>query len=160
MNDATGSPPARGVFSLLVLLVLVLAVTAQLITGFLLVFRPGTALLAAHVAGGAVAVVFTLAEWCWLCMTRAGRYRLKGFLAPGSGPAQWSEAAFLLVATVTVAIGALLAAMLHARTGLPFGPVLAAHRGLAVAVAVLYVVHSLLSMRRPRVDSPPGSREP
>jgi len=150
MNRATQPAPARGAFSLLVLLVLVLAVTAQLITGFLLAFRPGTALLTAHVAGGVVAIVATIAEWAWLCATRAGRYRLKSFVAAGSGPAQWSEAAFLLVATTTVALGALLAGMLHAHLGVPFGPVLEAHRALAVAVAVLYVVHSLLSMGRSR----------
>lgn len=150
MNHATQPVPARGAFSLLVLLVLVLAVTAQLVTGFLLAFRPGTALLAAHVTGGVVAVAATIAEWAWLCATRAGRYRLKSFVAADGGPAQWSEAAFLAVATVTVALGALLATMMHVRLGVPFGAVLEAHRALAVVVAVLYVAHSLLSMRRPR----------
>ena len=150
MNDATGSPPARSLFSLLVLLVLVLAVTAQLITGFLLVFRPGTTLLAVHVTGGVIALVFTLAEWSWLCATHAGRYRLKKFLARGSGPADWSEGAFLLVATFTVAVGVLLAVMMHVPTALSFVPVLTTHRVLAIAVAALYVVHSLLSMSRSR----------
>lgn len=150
MDHATRSPPARSVFSLAVLLLLVLAVTAQLITGFLLAFRPGTTLLAVHIAGGVAALVFTVAEWSWLCATRAGRYRLGKFVAADSGPAEWSEAAFLLVATATVALGALLAAMMHARTGFPFGPIFAAHRTLAVAVAVLYVAHSLLSMHRSR----------
>lgn len=150
MNRATQPAPARGAFSLLVLLLLVLAVTAQLITGFLLAFRPGTTLLAVHVAGGVAALVFTVAEWSWLCATRAGHYRLRKFVAADSGPAEWSEVAFLLVTTVTVALGALLAAMMHAKLGLPFGPIFAAHRALAVAVAVLYVAHSLLSMRRSR----------
>lgn len=150
MNRATQPAPARGAFSLLVLLVLVLAVTAQLVTGFLFAFHPGKALLTAHVAGGVTALAATIAEWAWLCATRAGRYRLKSFVAAGSGPAQWSEAAFLLVATATVTLGALLAAMMHGRLGLPFGAVLEAHRALAVAVAVLYVAHSLLSMRKSR----------
>jgi len=150
MDHATRPAPARSVFSLLVLLVLVLAITAQLVTGFLLVFHPGTTLVKIHVAGGVAALVFTVAEWLWLCTTRTGRYRLKGFVGAGSGPAEWSEAAFLLVATVTVALGALLAAMMHGHLGSSFEPVLEAHRALAIAVAVLYVIHSALSMRRSR----------
>lgn len=142
--------PARGAFSLLVLLVLVLAVTVQLITGFLLAFQPGKALITAHIAGGTVAIVFTISEWIWLCAAPAGRYRLKKFVGTGSGPTEWSEAAFLLVTTATVAVGALLAAMMHGRLGLSFGPVFETHRALAIAVAVLYVAHSVLSMRRPR----------
>ncbi len=150
MNHVTPLPPARGTASLIVLLLLVLAITAQLVTGFTLMARPNGALLMAHIAGGIVAVVLTLAEWLWLTATHAGRHRLAGFASPRSGPAEWSEAAFLIVATVTVVFGTLLAAVMYLGLQLPFGPLFGIHRALAIAVAVLYLAHTALSMRRAR----------
>lgn len=150
MNHATQSPPTRGATSLIVLLLLVLAITAQLVTGFTLMARPNGALLAAHIAGGIAAVVLTLAEWLWLTATHTGRRRLAGFLSAGSGPAEWSEAAFLIVATVTVVFGALLAAVMYLGLQLPFGTLFGTHRALAIAVAVIYLAHTALSMRRAR----------
>ncbi|MGH8427618.1 MAG: hypothetical protein ACRES7_06520 [Gammaproteobacteria bacterium] len=140
----------RGLFSVLVLLALVLAITTQLITGFTLMVRPNGALLAAHIAGGIAAVVLTLAEWLWLTATRAGRDRLAGFLVTDSGPAEWSEAAFLLVATVTVLFGALLAAVMYLGLRMPFSVLFGIHRALAIAVAILYLVHTALSLHRAR----------
>ncbi|MGH8225609.1 MAG: hypothetical protein ACRER1_05615 [Gammaproteobacteria bacterium] len=148
MNHATPLLRARGTSSLIVLLLLVLAISAQLVTGFTLMARPNGALLIAHIAGGIAAVVLTLAEWLWLTATHAGRHRLAGFLGADSGPAEWSEAAFLIVATVTVLFGALLVAVMYLGLQLPFGPLFGIHRALAIAVAVLYLAHTALSMRR------------
>jgi hypothetical protein len=148
MNDATDTKPKRGLFSIVILLGLVLAVTVQLVTGFILMAHVNRALLSTHIFVGALAIILTADEWVWLLATRAGRYRLSGFFAPGSGIAEWSEAAFLLAVTVTVVIGALLAASLHGGVHLPFGALLATHRALAIAVAVLYLLHSALAMRR------------
>ncbi|HEX5314522.1 MAG TPA: hypothetical protein VFX38_06425 [Gammaproteobacteria bacterium] len=144
----TGS---RSRLSIFVLLALVLAVTTQLVTGFALWSRPGGALLLAHVIGGAAAIALTLAEWLWLAATRPGRKRLAGFVAAASGPSEWSEAMFLVVTTATVVLGALLAAALYLGARLPFANLFAAHRALAIAVAALYILHSLIAIAtRPR----------
>lgn len=153
MNEAIDAKPKRGLFSIFILLGLVLAVTVQLVTGFVLMAHVNRALLSAHIFVGALAIILTAAEWAWLLATRSGRYRLSGFFAPGSGIAEWSEAAFLFAVTATVVIGALLAASLHGGMRLPFGALIATHRVLAIAVAVLYLLHSALAMRR-------GKREP
>lgn len=150
MNDATQSPPSRGAISLIVLLLLVLAITAQLITGFTLMARPNGVLLTAHIAGGIAAVVLTLAEWLWLAATQAGRHRFAGFFDAKGGPAEWSEVLFLIAATVTVVFGALLAAVMYLGLRLLFGTLLDIHRALAIAVAVLYLAHTALSMHRAR----------
>lgn len=142
--------PVRSLFSIGLLLVLVLAITAQLITGFALMAHPGTALLVAHIVGGIVALVLTVAEWTWLGATRAGQYRLAGFVAANSGMTEWSEAAFLVIATITVLFGVLLAVIMHLDLHLPFGALLATHRALAITVAVLYLAHSALALRRAR----------
>jgi hypothetical protein len=153
MNQAPQSitatvTPTRSLFSVGLLLVLVLAITAQLVTGFALMAQPGTALLVAHLIGGVVALVLTVAEWTWLGATRAGQYRLAGSIAANSGMAEWSEAAFLIIATITVLFGALLAAIMYLDLHLPFGALLATHRALAITVAVLYLAHSALALRR------------
>lgn len=143
-------PPPRSALSIIVLLLLVLAITAQLITGFSLWAQPGHGLLAAHVGGGVAAILLTGIEWGWLVGSVAGRHRLHGFSAPGSGMAEWSEAAFLLLATITVIFGALLATVLYLQLPLPFAALLGIHRTLAVMVAVLYLVHSGFAVRRAR----------
>ncbi len=148
MNNDVATKPKRGLFSILILLGLVLTVTVQLITGFALMAHVNRALLSTHIFVGALALVLAAAEWVWLLATRSGRYRLSGFFAPGSGIAEWSEAAFLLAVTATVVIGALLAASLHGGSRLSFGALLTTHRALAIAVAVLYILHSALAMRR------------
>lgn len=150
MEHTTPSPPARSAASLIVLLLLVLAITAQLVTGFTLMAHPNGALLCAHITGGIAAIVLTLAEWLWLLAAPAGRHRLRGFVAAGSSPAEWSEAAFLIVATITVVFGALLAAVMYLGLPLPFATLFGIHRALAVAVAVLYLAHTAQSMRHAR----------
>lgn len=150
MKHATQSPLSRGALSLIVLLLLVLAITAQLVTGFTLMARPNGALLTAHIAGGIAAIVLTLAEWLWLTATHAGRHRLAGFFTAGSSPAEWSEGAFLIVATITVLFGALLAAVMDLGLRLPFDTLFEFHRALAIAVAILYLAHTGLSMHRAR----------
>lgn len=144
----TVPPHPRSRLSIIVLLGLVLSVTAQLVTGFVMMANPGPALLSAHVLGGVAAVGLTFAEWIWLLVTRPGRYRLCTFLAPDSGLSEWSEAGFLAVVTATVVLGVLLAATMHGGIGLPFETLLDVHRGLAVAVAIMYLLHSILAMRR------------
>jgi hypothetical protein len=143
------SPP-RGLASVFMLLGLVLAVTAQLVTGFVMMAHFNAAWLMAHIAGGIAAIVLTLAEWAWLALAPAGRFKLRGFFARGSGPKEWSEGLFLIVATVTVVFGALLAAIMYWGTALPFATLLTTHQALAIAVAVIYLAHSALSMRRKR----------
>ncbi|MGH8272678.1 MAG: hypothetical protein ACRES9_00245 [Gammaproteobacteria bacterium] len=140
----------RGVLSVAMLLALVLAITAQLVTGFAMMAHFNWALLVAHVIGGLAAIVLTLAEWTWLAATRAGRHRLRGFVSVGGGPVAWSEAAFLVLATVTVVFGALLSAALYLGASLPFASLLDTHRALAIAVAALYLLHSTLSTVRAR----------
>lgn len=148
------APPnvRRGTWSVLILLGLVLAVTLQLVTGFTLQTRGGGgALLTVHIAGGIAATLLLGAEWLWLLATRAGRARLAGFAAPGSGPAEWSDGGFLLVVTATVVLGLLLACAVRGGPALlPFAAMLAAHRALAVAVAVLYLLHGAATMFRRR----------
>lgn len=138
----------RSKFSLLVLLGVVLSVTLQLVTGFLLQVSPQPSLLSVHIAGGIIATALLLAEWVWLLLTHSGRRRLAGFLAPGAGPSGWSDALFLVAVTVTVVLGILLACILRGILRLPFGPLLDVHRAFAVAVAVLYLVHSVLAIRQ------------
>ncbi len=140
--------PKRGIFSILVLLTLVLTVTAQLVTGFMLAARPGTTLLAIHIVVGLAALVLVIVEWIWLMATRPGRHRLQGFFGSGTGPSDWSEGAFLVAVTFTVLAGALLAAIMRLGASLPFAPLLTLHRALAVAVAALYLLHSGFAMRR------------
>ena len=150
LTPETGRPPApkRGIFSILVLLALVLTVTIQLVTGFMLVAGPGIVLLAIHTGIGLAALVLVIAEWIWLMATRPGRHRLQGFFGSGTGPSDWSEGAFLVAVTLTVLAGALLAAIMRLGASLPFAPLLTLHRALAVAVAVLYLPHSGFAMRR------------
>lgn len=133
--------------SLAVLLGLVLAVTTQLITGFFLMARPSAALLVSHIVIGLITLVLVIAEWTWLAATRAGRHRLAGFLGAGTAPAQWTEAGFLVAVTITVVVGAVLAAVMHFGPGSAFGPLLGLHRALAIIVAVLYLLHSFFAMR-------------
>ena len=140
--------PRRGMFSILVLLALVLAVTAQLVTGFWLAAHPARVLLAVHIGVGFVAILFTAAEWAWLLATRVGRAKLIGFFGRGTGLAQWSEGFFLIAVTLTVIAGALLAATMRLGANLPYALLLGSHRALAIAVAVLYLVHSGFAMRR------------
>lgn len=147
-NNAT--PPARNLWSVLMLLALVLAITAQLVTGFIMMLAFSNGLLIAHVLVGMAAIVLTVAEWIWLCLAPAGRYRLGKYLTADSGPTEWSEITFLIVATATVALGALLAAILYLGAELPFGALLSIHQTLAIAVAVLYLIHSAFAIRRSR----------
>lgn len=138
----------RGIFSILVLLALVLAVTAQLVTGFWLAAQPGGVLLMVHVGVGVLAILLVIAEWAWLLAAPAGRVKLAGFFGRGTGLAQWSEGLFLIAVTLTVIAGALVAAVMRLGANLPFGPLLASHRALAVIVAALYLLHSAYAMRR------------
>lgn len=147
-NDKAGFPPARSAWSVVMLLALVLAITAQLITGFTMMAAFSTTLLMTHIGVGIAAIALTIAEWLWLLATPAGTYRLRGFFAAGSGPAEWSEAAFLIVASVTVIVGAVLAAAPYLGAALPFAAVLSIHQALATAVAMLYVVHAALATYR------------
>lgn len=142
--------PARSLLSIGILLVLVFAVTAQLITGFFLMTQPSPALLVAHIIGGIVALVFTVAEWIWLGATPAGRHRLTSFVAAGSGLAEWSEAVFLVAVSFTVLLGILLAAIMNLGLPLNFVAMLKIHRALAFVVAALYLIHTPLSMYRTR----------
>lgn len=157
MNDETAAiqeptRARRGRLSLAVLLGLVLTVTVQLVTGFALVANPGKDLLIAHIAGGFCAIALLAAEWAWLIGTRLGREQLRQFFGASSGITEWTEAAFLAVVTATVVLGAMLASAMHDGLQLPFSKVLAVHRGLAVAVAVLYLLHSYLAARRSRQE--------
>lgn len=151
MSDTTLVTPGRGMVSVAVLIGLVLAVTAQLVTGFALMAHARNSLLTAHIIGGVCAIVLTVAEWAWLAGTQAGRLKLRRFFAPGSGPADWSEAVFLAAVTITVILGALLAAAMHGSLRLPYGAMLTTHRGLAIAVAVFYLLHSSLAARHSRM---------
>lgn len=148
--DEYRSDPQRGPASIAVLLGLVLAVTAQLVTGFFLMARPGAALLVSHIVIGLVTLVLVVAEWSWLAVTRAGRRRLAGFVGAKSGPAEWSDALFLIAVSLTVVAGLLLAAALRLGLPLPFDSLLETHRALASAVLLLYVTHSILALRRRR----------
>jgi len=141
----TSQPPdtRRSALSLAVLLALVLAVTAQLLTGFWLWRSPGATLLTVHVAAGLATTVLLVAEWTWLLATEAGRARLRSYVAPGAGAAGWIDALFLLAVTATVVLGLLLAGILRLGLDLSLLPLLAAHRGLAAAVLVLYAVHAI-----------------
>lgn len=132
----------------MVLLALVLAVTAQLVTGFWLAAQPGRVLLMVHVGVGNLAILLVIAEWAWLLAAPAGRAKLAGFFGRGTGLAEWSEGLFLIAVTLTVIAGALLAAIMRLGAHLPFGPLLETHRALAVIVAALYLLHSAYAMRR------------
>lgn len=143
-------PPPRGIASVLMLLGLVLAVTAQLVTGFVMMAHFNAGWLTAHIAGGIAAIVLTLAEWAWLVLAPAGRFKLRGFFARESTAKEWSEGLFLIVATITVVFGALLAAVMYWGAALPFVTLLATHQALAIAVAVIYLAHSALSTLRKR----------
>ena len=153
MNDATQAEPKRGIVSIVILLGLVLSVTVQLVTGFILMAHFSQTLLSVHILVGALAIVFVADEWLWLLAAPAGRRRLAGFFASGSGMNEWSEAAFLVAVTATVVVGALLAPTFHGGSHLPFGALLATHRALAITVAVLYIIHSALAMRRGKSKS-------
>lgn len=142
--------PARSTFSKLVLIGLVLMVTVQLLTGFALMFHSGAPLLAAHITSGLALLLLVALEWVWLCATRPGRCRLGGFISAGSGLAEWSEAAFLIVITFTAIFGALLAAIMKLGLHLPFGLLLETHRALASIVLILYLAHSVFAMRHGR----------
>lgn len=141
---------ARSKLSIAVLLGLVLTVTAQLVTGFILMAHPGRALLVTHIAIGFAALVLTAIEWIWLAATRAGRHRLTGFFGKGSGPGEWIEALFLIAVSLTVLAGILLATAMRFGLHLPFTHLLELHRAFAFAVLLLYAAHSVLAMRRRR----------
>lgn len=147
-SSAAHQPPPRSIGSVVLLLALVLAITAQLVTGFWMAASFASSLLHAHIGVGVLAVVLTLAEWVWLLCARAGRYRLGRFFSPASGPVRWSEGAFFIVASITVLLGAAVAATLHGHTPLPFATLLAVHRALAGVTALLYLLHSALAVRR------------
>src|SRR5690625_6659774 len=93
----TPASPPRGIASVLMLLGLVLAVTTQLVTGFVMMAHFNAAWLTAHIAGGIVTIVLILAEWAWLALAPAGRYKLRGLFARSSGPKEWSEGLLLIV---------------------------------------------------------------
>lgn len=141
-------PPKRSVWSILMLLALVLAITAQLVTGFTMMASFNGTLLVAHVSVGVIAVLLTITEWAWLLGTPAGTYRLRKFFAAGSTPAEWSEAGFLIIASITVMVGAILASILYLGVNLPFAALLLIHQGLATAVAIVYIIHVILAARR------------
>lgn len=151
-------PPTRSVISVVILLVMVLSVTAQLITGLYMTStgNKSIGLIHAHAGVGVLALAVTFAEWVWLSVSRSGRYRLRSFVSSSAGPIEWSEGAFLVVATFTILLGAVLASGIY--LGVSIAPevrhgVFKAHQGLAQLVAVVYVIHSALAMMRARKRS-------
>lgn len=147
-NPNVEVPPKRSVWSIVMLLALVLAITAQLITGFTMMASFSSTLLVWHVSVGGIAVLLTIAEWAWLLITPAGAYRLRKFFAAGSTAPEWSEAGFLIIASITVLFGAALASILYLGVNLPFAVLLPIHQGLATAVVVVYVIHVILAAVR------------
>lgn len=148
-------PPPRSIASVLILLVLVLSVTAQLLTGLYMTLTGNKpiGLIHTHAGVGLVAFVVTVAEWAWLLSTASGRFRLRSFVSSASGPTEWSEGAFLVLASITVFLGATLAAGMYLGVQLSMSArqaVFASHQGLAQLVAVIYVVHSAFAMQRAR----------
>lgn len=148
-------PPSRSVVSVVILLVMVLSVTAQLITGLYMTSTGNKpiGLIHAHAGVGLLALIVTIAEWVWLLSSASGRYRLRAFVSPAAGPIEWSEGAFLALATLTIFLGATLASSMY--LGIALTPssrliIFKAHQGLAQLVAVVYVVHSALAMVRAR----------
>lgn len=151
-------PPTRSVLSVVILLVMVLSVTAQLITGLYMTSTgdKSIGLIHAHVGVGVLAFVVTLAEWVWLGISRAGRFRLRSFVSSSAGPIEWSEGAFLVLATITIFLGVILASGMY--LGVVLSPearriAFSAHQGLAQLVAVVYVLHSALAMVRAKKRS-------
>ena len=145
--------PPRRTLSLPILLALVLAVTAQLVTGAWLWIAPGAVLLRVHIGVGAAAAVLVALEWAWLVSTPGGRLRLAGFFGRGTGPAGPIDGAFLVVVTAAVVLGLLLAGALRAGLALPFSALLWAHRALAIAAALLYLLHAARGPRRRRTGA-------
>lgn len=148
-------PPTRSVASILVLLTLVISVTAQLITGLYMTATGNKAigLIHAHAAVGLIALVVTITEWIWLSATFTGRFRLRSFVSKSAGPTEWSEGAFLVLASITVFLGAVLASGMYLGVTLPANTresVFMAHQGLAQLLAVVYVGHSAFAMVRAR----------
>lgn len=148
-------PPTRSVASILILLILVISVTAQLITGLYMTATGNKpiGLIHAHAGVGFIALVVTIAEWIWLSTSSAGRFRLRSFIAKSSGPTEWSEGVFLILASVTVLLGAVLASGMY--LGVTIAPgtretIFKAHQGLAQLVAVVYLGHSAFAMVRAR----------
>lgn len=151
-------PPTRSIISVIILLVMVLSVTLQLITGLYMTSTGNKpiGLIHTHAGVGLIALVATIAEWIWLISTPSGRYRMRAFVSPTAGPIEWSEGAFLAVATVTIFLGATLASSMYLGIVLEADSriiLFKAHQGLAQLVAVVYVVHSALAMIRGRKRS-------
>lgn len=151
-------PPKRSLASVLILLFMVLSITAQLITGLYMTAtgNKSIGLIHAHAGVGIFAVFVTLLEWVWLASSASGRFRLKSFVSPSAGPIEWSEGAFLVVASITIFLGATLASSMY--LGVQLSPsartvIFKAHQGLAQLVAGIYIVHSILAMLRARKRS-------
>lgn len=148
-------PPKRSLASILILLTLVLSVTAQLITGLYMTLTGNKAigLIHAHAGVGVIALVVTVAEWVWLSATATGRFRLRSFVSPSAGPTEWSEGVFLVLASVTVLLGASLASSMYLDVQISPNArnvILKSHQGLALLLAVVYVGHSAFAMVRAR----------
>jgi hypothetical protein len=152
----------RSAWSLAILLGVVVTVTLQIFSGIAMGLG-WMSLLPFHIEDGMAAALFILLEWLWLAGTRPGRHAI-GHLFPMVGQ-RWRaagrqcrdiflnrptpalntivEGAFLLIATLAVLLGLLLAF-----TALParFPLLLAGHRALAGLLALLWIIHLLLAL--------------
>lgn len=152
-HAATIVPPKRSVASVLILLLMVLSITAQLLTGLYMTVtgHKSIGLIHTHAGIGTLAVVIVLLEWIWLLTSPSGRFRLRSFVSKDAGPIEWSEGLLLVVASVTIFLGATLASSMYLGVQLSATTrqiVFKAHQGLAQLVAGIYVVHTILAIVR------------
>lgn len=140
----------RSWYSLAVLLLLVLAVTVQLVTGALLWSGFQRSLLSVHLRSGIATACLLGLEWIWLSGTSLGRDRLRVMFSSRALLDQRLTGWFLAVATLATILGLLLAGTYRFGWTLPVLSLLTAHRWLAAVVGVLWLVHALLAARRPR----------
>lgn len=143
------SETERGRFSLAVLMVLVLSVTAQLITGSLLLSHYSSVLLSIHVVGGLAAFVALLFEWSWLIASEHGRRVAMKMFGAHCTWSQRIDGLFLIMVSLVVLLGLWLAAILHFGIGdALFGVVLRIHQAMAGFVACLWVLHFIQTLTR------------
>jgi len=128
----------------------VLAVTAQLVTGGWLAVRFSTPVLAAHLIGGLTATVLVALEWLWLGLSRYGRRQVRRMFGPRATVTDRVDGWFLALATVTVGLGLWLAAAWRLGAAAPLGILFTAHRLAALLVALLWLVHLAQTRHRRR----------
>lgn len=146
-------PPPRSRASIIMLIGMVVTISLQLITGFYMmgakIHTGGWVHL--HVTVGVLAIIFIIWEWFWLLTDEAGKHRLKTFFGKGTTAAEVTEGLFIIVATITIAFGAFLAAGAYLGVGFVQDKQLMffkGHQGMAQLVLVLYVVHLIFTMIR------------